>query len=70
MSDAQFKVGDYADLSRWDESERPANRLGVCRVTKVEQTRFCESGWMITVQTRYGATGRLDQNWLAPFVPT
>lgn len=65
MSEPKYKAGDRVSLARWDESEPPYKRMGVCEVAGVE-SRQCESGWMVTVKAKDGRTKTLDQNWLWP----
>lgn len=61
----EFAIDDIVDLTKWDRSERPINRLGQCRITKMRQARS-ESGWLCDVES-IAYTGRkhfgLDQHW-------
>jgi hypothetical protein len=61
----KFCVGDVVDLTRWDRSERPTNRLGQCVITAMRRAQ-CESGWLCDVQSiTYPGTinSGLDQHW-------
>ena len=64
----RFKVGDMVDLSLWDGSTRPEQRIGQRRVVAVETCRACESGILVFIE---GRPVGFDQGWLklAPTQP-
>jgi len=66
MDKIKYKVGDLVDLRKYDQSERPEKRLGICRVVAVRGGQHSESGWMVTVEAENGRTLTLDPGWLHP----
>ena len=60
-----YAPGDKVSLARWDKTEPPRKRLGVCTVVDVETGCVCESGEMVTVQSEDGRQVTLDAHWLA-----
>lgn len=64
--DCDLKPEDRVSLELWDETERPANRLGECSVAGIEVAR-CQSGFLITIADDEGTPiARLDRAWLLP----
>ena len=68
-STALFAAGDLVSLERWDATEPPWGKLGVCRVVSVENParQHCESGVMVTVESKDGKQRKLDSHWLKPY---
>ena len=61
---ARFGIGAEVDLTRWNQTERPANRFAApCVVIGVIRCQ-CESGYMVRFRDANDAIGELDQNWL------
>lgn len=63
QTEPPFMIGQEVDLSRWDETVRPLERMGICVVTKQERDA-CESGWMVTVESMSGGVNTLDSHWM------
>gem|GEM_PF-4094597 len=62
-----FKPGDTVDTQQWDATEPPYKRFAApVRVTMVERTNGCQTGWMVTVVDSKGYSRTLDSAWLLP----
>ena len=70
MADPLYKPGDLLSVARWDQSERPPNKLGdPVEVLDVQTGQRCESGVMVTFRAKNGAVRCFDQNWFTSYNP-
>lgn len=69
VSEKDWKVGERVCLDKWDATEPPWNRLGLCTIQKIETGQRCESGVMITVRNVRGSEQELDAAWLTKINP-
>ena len=60
-----YDVGDTVSLEKWDATEPPYKRMGVCTVTGT-WPGLCESGIVVEVTDPHGRTKELDSHWLRP----
>lgn len=61
-----LEVGDVVDVSRWNRSEPPWNRMrDPVKVESVDRDGFCESGFMVGLRDADGDFQQLDANWIA-----
>lgn len=71
MADPLYKPGDLLSVSKWDRSERPANKLGdPVEVLSIETGVNSETGVMVTFRAAGGQVRCFDQNWFTPYKPT
>ena len=60
-----YDIGDTVSLEKWDKTEPPYKRMGVCTVTGT-WSGVCESGVIVEVTAADGRTKALDSHWLVP----
>ena len=60
-----YAVGDTVSLEKWDATEPPYKRMGICKVTGT-WSGCCESGIVVEVTDSSGRTKELDSHWLRP----
>lgn len=60
-----YDVGDTVSLEKWDATEPPHKRMGICKVTGT-WSGCSESGVIVEVTAPCGRTKELDSHWLTP----
>jgi hypothetical protein len=68
-----FRDRQKVDAKRYDATNPKWNRMGICIVVGQRRAR-CESGWMVNIMAKDGASMELDSHWLSaendPTLPT
>lgn len=63
MSERKFSIGDRVDTTRWDRTVPPKQRFNGAVVVGIRED-YCESGWLVALESDSGKRVNIDQNWL------